>query len=387
MHLTFNDPGTAKYATGCQLVMAALLIFLLVSCKTAQPSASLSTELDAVFARARDFSGVVLVAEKGKPVYERAFGFRNFETREPMTTAAIFELASVSKQFTAMTIMVLADEGKLKFDDPINQYIPGLPYTGIIIRQLLNHTSGLPDYQEVIDKYWDKTKVAGNADNIAYLIQYHPPVLFEPGAKYQYSNTGYMLLASITEKVSGQDFITFCRERFFKPYGMKDTDIRNREEKSKLKNLATGHLYVAEKQRYIPADSFPQFNYAVWLGDRKGPGRVSSTTADLLKWDRALYGGKLVKPETLRQAFSPARLNNGTLSQYGFGWKLEEHPQLGKVVRHDGDNPGYKTEFVRYVDADKTILLLCNNNDETLAQIIREIEKSIRTDRVKPGRK
>lgn len=387
MHSPFIHPGKAKFPACYPLIIAACFILFLVSCKTAKPSAatSLSMQLDTVFARVKDFSGVVLVADKGKPMYEHAFGFLKFETHEPMTASAIFELASVSKQFTAMTIMVLVDEGKLRFDDPVDQHIPGLPYPGVTIRHLLNHTSGLPDYQELMDKYWDKTKIAGNPDNIAYLIQYHPPALFEPGAKYQYSNTGYMLLASITERVSGQDFIAFCRERFFTPYGMTDTDIRTREEKSKLKNLATGHIYVAEKQSYIPADSFPQFNYAIWLGDRKGPGRVSSTTADLLKWDRALYTGKIVSQETLWEAFSPARLHDGTLSQYGFGWKLEEHPTLGKVVRHDGDNPGYKTEFVRYIEADKTIIVLCNNNDGTLAQIIRKIEELLLTEQIQSG--
>lgn len=334
----------------------------------------MENRLDALFASVPDFSGVLLVAEKGKPVYHKAFGFKNFETKEPLTTSSIFEVASVSKQFTAMTIMMLYEQGKLSFDDPVEKYIPGLPYPGVTIRHLLNHTSGLPDYQAVMDANWDKTKVAGNADNIAYLIQYQPPVLFEPGARYQYSNTGYMLLASIMEKVSGEDFIRFCRARFFRFFNMTKTDIRTQEEKKNLKDMALGHIYVKEKQRYMPADSFPAFNYAIWLGNRKGPGRVSSTTEDLLKWDRALYGNRLVEPETLRQAFSPAILNDGTLSQYGFGWVLEQNPRLGKVVRHSGDNPGYRTQYIRYIDADKTVVLICNNDHEKLSVIVKGVE-------------
>ncbi len=340
-------------------------------------SAKINDELTNFFAQIPDFSGVVLVADKGKPVYEKAFGYRDFETKSPMTMGAIFELASVSKQFTAMTILMLKQERKLDYDDLIDKYIPGLPYQGITIRHLLNHTSGLPDYQDVMDKHWDKRKVAGNADNIAYLIKYHPAKSFEPGAKYEYSNTGYMLLASIAEKVSGQDFIQFCRTRIFKAVGMTHTAIRTRDEKLKLPEMAWGHMYVPEKKRYVRADSFPEFNYAIWLGNRKGPGRISSTAEDLLKWDRTLYTNKLVSQQTLAEAFKPAKLTNGTLSQYGFGWELTQNDKLGKVVQHSGDNPGYKTEIIRFTDADKTIIVLCNNAHEKMPEVLKTLEQVV----------
>jgi CubicO group peptidase (beta-lactamase class C family) len=317
------------------------------------------------------------VATKGKPVYHRAFGYKNFETKEPLDTASIFELASVSKQFTAMTIMMLQEEGKLNYDDPIGKYIPGLPYSGITIRHLLNHTSGLPDYQAVMDEHWDKTKVAGNQDNIEYLIKYHPAKLFDPTEKYLYSNTGYMLLASIVEKVSGKDFITVCDERIFSPLQMTSTAIRTREQKLNLPNMALGHLYVKEKQRYVRSDSFPQFNYAIWLGNRKGPGRISSTSSDLLKWDRALYTEKLVNKKTLEAAFSPAKLKNDSLSNYGFGWELGTNPKLGKFVSHTGDNPGYKTLIIRYIDSDNTIIILSNNAHDKINDIVNVVKKQL----------
>ncbi|SOD93497.1 serine hydrolase domain-containing protein [Spirosoma fluviale] len=339
---------------------------------SAQPS--LSAGIDKLIASTPDFSGVILIADKGQPIYEKAFGYKRFETKSPLTTGSIFELASVSKQFTAMTILMLKQAGKLDYDDRIDKYISGLPYPGITIRHLLNHTSGLPDYQDVMDKHWDKSRVANNADNIAYLIKYHPAKLFEPGGKYTYSNTGYMLLASIAERASGQDFINFCQTRIFNPLGMTHTDIRTKEAKLKLPDVAWGHIYVPEKKRYVQADSFPEFNYAIWLGDRKGPGRISSTVEDLLKWDRALYSDKLVSQQTLRDAFTPAKLNDGSLSPYGFGWELAQSPKLGRIVQHDGDNPGYKTQIVRYIDADKTIIVLCNNAHEKKADIIKAIQ-------------
>jgi CubicO group peptidase (beta-lactamase class C family) len=337
----------------------------------------LTSQLDSLFATVPDFSGVALIADHGKTVYHRAFGYRDFETKDPMDTASIFELASVSKQFTAMTIMMLEEEGKLNYDDPIEKYIPNLPYPGITIRHLLTHTSGLPGYQEVMDKYWDKSKVAGNKESIEYLITYHPAKLFEPGEKYEYSNTGYVLLGSIVEKVSGLDFIDFITARIFKPVQMNNTAIRTKEEKVALPNMAWGHLYVKEKQRYVKADSFPEFNYSIWLGNRKGPGRISSTSTDLLKWDRALYTENLVKKETLAEAFAPAKLNNDSTTRYGFGWQVGNNAALGKMVHHGGDNPGYKTQIIRYIDTDKTIIVLCNSYPETFDEFISQIVKVV----------
>lgn len=355
-------------------LFAYLFFIVILANFRADAQPALESKLDELFASTPDFSGVVLIAEKGKPVYKKAFGYKRFETKDPITTSSIFELASVSKQFTAMTIMMLKEAGKLGYDDPVEKYIPGLPYPGITIRHLLNHTSGLPDYQNVMDQHWDKRKVADNSDNITYLIKYHPARLFEPGAKYTYSNTGYMLLASIAEKASGQEFIEFCRKRIFKPVGMTHTDIRTRQEKLARPDVAWGHMYIAEKKRYVQADSFPQFNYAIWLGNRKGPGRISSTADDLLKWDRTLYTNKLVSQQTLADAFAPAPLNDGSSTSYGFGWELSKSDKLGKIVWHDGDNPGYKTQITRYIDTDKTVIVLCNNAHEKLPTILKAID-------------
>jgi CubicO group peptidase (beta-lactamase class C family) len=315
----------------------------------------------------------VLVADQGKPVYHKAFGFRNINTGSPNDTTSIFELASVSKQFTSMAIMMLKEDGALSFDDPLDKFVAGLPYKGITIRHLLNHTSGLPDYQEVMDKNWNKTKVAGNRDNIEYLIRFAPPSRFAPGSRYEYSNTGYMLLGSIVEAASGQDFIAFCKTRIFVPLKMTSTSIRTREEKLQLENMAWGHIYVPEKQGYMPADSFPSNNYTIWLGNRVGPGRVSSTTSDLLKWDRALYTEQLVSNETLNEAFTPVQLTSDSTSNYGFGWELQQNQALGKVVRHSGDNPGYSTHIVRFIEKDRTIIMLNNNQHARFDELLRGI--------------
>jgi len=345
-----------------RFTVSFILAIVLLACqRPGEKKDSLALSLDSLFAAHPDFSGVVLVAENGKTAYHTAFGHRDYERDLHTDTTTLFELASVSKQFTGMVIMMLKDEGKLNYDDPLEKYIPGLPYPGITVRHLLTHTSGLPEYEEIMDKYWDKSKVAGNTEIIAYLKLYHPDRLFAPGEKYKYCNTGYVLLGSIAEAASGKDFIAFCRERIFTPVGMYSTDIRSLEEKAAIENFARGYIFVEEKGRYIAADSFPSSNYIVWLGNRKGPGRVSSTATDLLKWDRALYGEGLIKQETLAEGFTPFKLLNDSLSQYGFGWDLDKHPTLGRKIWHTGSNPGYATRIVRFVDADKTYIVLSNN--------------------------
>ncbi len=321
-------------------------------------------------------SAVVLVADKGKIVYEKAVGYRDFAQKEALKKSAIFELASVSKQFTAMVIMLLQEKRLLQFDDAVDKYL-SIPYKGISIRNLLTHTSGLPDYQEIMDKHWDKSKVAGNADILAYLSEYAPPALFAPGTKYNYSNTGYVLLASIAEKVSGQDFIAFCNKEIFQKLGMHQTAIRTLAEKAKTKNFAIGHQWVGERNEFIRSDSFPSSNYTIWLGNRKGPGRISSTAEDLLKWDQALYGEQLVHQTTLAEAFRPMVLNDGKISSYGFGWDIMATTPAGKVVWHNGDNPGYKTKIMRYLDQHKTLIILCNNASGDFEKISNAIHQQI----------
>lgn len=352
------------------------LATLIVGCTKMESSEPITfpQKIDSLFSTVPDFSGVVLIADKGKPVYHKAFGYRNVETKTPLDTTDIFELASVSKQFTATVIMMLKEEGKLLYDERVEKYLPNLPYPNITIRHLLTHTSGLPDYQAIMDKHWDKSKVANNDDILVYLKKYHPPSVFAPGEKYTYSNTGYVLLASIAEKASGKDFIEFCRERIFQPLQMKNTDIRSLEEKKSMENFALGHIYVEEREKYVRADSFPSSNYTIWLGNRKGPGRISSTAFDLLKWDRALYTEKIISQSALQEAFTAYTLNNDSLSHYGFGWILEEKPGAGKIVWHDGDNPGYKTIIIRLVDKDKTIIVLCNNAHGKFKNLMERIK-------------
>ena len=354
-------------------------IFLLVICSLAYAQKEKEKVIDSIvqsFAANHNFSGVVLIADNGKTKYEKAVGYRDFAKQIPLQKTDIFELASVSKQFTAMVIMMLKEKGVLQYDDLVEKYL-NIPYKGISIRNLLTHTSGLPDYQSIMDAHWDKSKVAGNNDILAYLDQYKPASLFEPGTKYMYSNTGYVLLAIIAEKASGRDFIEFCTTEIFRKLGMKHTAIRTLQEKAAVKNFATGHIYVKEKNEFIRADSFPSSNYTIWLGNRKGPGRISSTVEDLFKWDHALYTEKLISKQTLEEAFTPMILKDGKISYYGFGWDIIVNDPSGKIVWHNGDNPGYKTEIMRFIGKNATLIILCNNYSDQFEKISKQLQTII----------
>jgi CubicO group peptidase (beta-lactamase class C family) len=353
------------------------ILIVFVFCCTAVFSQRINYEkVDSIIsnlASNNKFSGVVLIAEDGKVKYNKAIGYIDYANLKSLNKNSIFELASVSKQFTAMTIMMVKEKGLLRYDDLVEKYI-NIPYKGMTIRQLLTHTSGLPDYQAIMDSYWDKSKVAGNDDIINYLNKYAPPKLFEPGEKYLYSNTGYVLLASILEKVSGRDFIEFCNTEIFNKLKMNHTAIRSLQEKAKIKNFAIGHVFVPERNDYIRADSFPSSNYTIWLGNRKGPGRISSTADDLLKWDQALYTNYLLSQTTLEEAFTPMLLNNGAISNYGFGWDLiPEH----NIVWHNGDNPGYKTLIIRFLKTKTTLIVLCNNATDEFVNLTDQLKKII----------
>src|SRR5258708_31525754 len=168
----------------------AVFIFL-TSCSRKENAEvkSFSDHLDSLMMSVPDFSGVILVADNGNPVYHKAFGLANAETKMQMDTFSVFELASVSKQFTAMLVAMLQEAKKLNYDDPIEKYLPNLPYPNVTIRHLLNHTSVLPDYQKLMDEQWDKTKVPTNKDIIAYLKKFHPPELLTLNNKYEYDTT------------------------------------------------------------------------------------------------------------------------------------------------------------------------------------------------------
>jgi len=364
--------------------LGLLAFILIISCNTKEKieKTDFTISIDSVVQALADtagFNGNVLISRNGAVVYQKSAGYANYYTREQLNDSSVFELASVSKQFTAMAIMMLKEQGLLKFEDDVTQHLPELPYKGMTIRHFLTHTSGIPDYMELFEEHWDSAKIAFNSDIIDLLAKHKPKPLFAPGEKWEYSNTAYALLASIVERVSGQSFADFLKSRIFDPLHMQHSRIYNtrRSQKEIIPNYAFGFIYADSLKEYILPDSASEYYYVTILDGIQGDGVVNSTTGDLFKWDQALYTEQLVKGATLQEAFTPVKLKNDSTFRYGFGWGIDRHERLGKVVSHSGGWPGYGTFIKRFIDRKDCIIILSNNGGSGRGVLLTEIEKRL----------
>lgn len=364
------------------LVVFVVLGLFLISFSTASGTSgqSKSEKIDDLLSMLHDqdqFNGNVLIAEKGRVIFKKSYGLANEESKKVLDENSIFELASVSKQFTAMGIVILKERGKLSYDDKITKFIPELEeFKNVSIRNLLNHTSGIPDYfGRSIMPLLDSARTNNNQDIIEIFRKNSIKLAFEPNTKYEYCNTNYLLLASIIEKVSVQKFGDFLNKSIFKPLKMKNTFVYTRRlAPRKIPDYVLGYIYVNDLKKKLLPDNFDNFKFVVYLDGIVGDGNVSSTVNDLLKWDRALYKNKLISKEGLKELFTSAILADGKPSNYSFGWFLENNKDYGEIVSHTGAFPGYKTFIERHLTNDKTIIILQNFDNVMLPRKnIREI--------------
>ena len=353
---TVNRRAAGRGGQGIRASALSVLVSLLLAGCNPSPQAALSpsAQVDALFAPLA--AGVqpgaaVMVIENGEVVHRAGYGYANLEQRTPIDADTAFRLASVSKQFTAMAVMLLAGEGRLAYDDPVGRYLPPLsPYAGVTIRHLMMHTGGLPEYYDVIDT---SGGMPSNADALALLGTLGGTV-FVPGERYEYSNPGYDMLASLVAEVAGEDFPAFMRARIFAPLGMRGTLVHD-HTRPDVPHRATGYAPDEEGGGYVPDDEDP-------LNGIVGSGGVYSSLNDLYRWDQALYGEALVSRAALEEAFSRARLNDGTAIDYGFGWRVEDHEGHLRV-RHGGSWVGFRTHIARCPQQRFTVIILSNRAD------------------------
>jgi CubicO group peptidase (beta-lactamase class C family) len=293
----------------------------------------------------------VIVIQRGKILYQAAYGLADVAEGVALTPQHIFHIGSVGKQFTAIAIMQLHQAGKLDYDDAIRVYLPELPAWAdkITIRHLLHHTSGLGDYTDaILDKLFQRTDTPTNADAIAVLSTIRR--VGTPGEQFEYSNMGYDLLGSIIARVSGQSFERYLDMHIFKPLGMQQTfSVPNaRRQKAKL----VAHSYEAAEGE--PYDDDP-------LDGLLGSGSVYSTVGDMYLYDQALYTNKLVKQTLLAEAFKSGVLNNGRKTDYGFAFELETW-QKKAIVAHSGAWLAFLADYVRFPKEQLSVIVLLNRN-------------------------
>jgi N-acyl-D-aspartate/D-glutamate deacylase/CubicO group peptidase (beta-lactamase class C family) len=311
-----------------------------------------SSAVDALFAEATSAArpgAAIIVIQDGEVLQKSAYGMADIERGVPFETDTSTRLGSVSKQFTAMAIMLLEEEGRLDYDDPITRFLPELSRfgDGITIRNLLNHTGGLPDYYDVMIEVTGVERPLTRHALDTYAAWGEP--LFAPGERYEYSNPGYELLALIVERASGEVFGDFVEARIFAELGMTNSVVLD-DRHPKLAKRAYG--YQMDGDGFALNDDDP-LNYLV------GSGGIYSTVEDLYLWDQELYRENLVSKTTLAKAFSPARLNSGEDFPYGFGWSFDEH--LGRRrIGHGGGWVGFWTYIGRYVDDRFSVIVVTN---------------------------
>ncbi|MCL7713496.1 serine hydrolase domain-containing protein [Stenotrophomonas mori] len=302
----------------------------------------------------------VLVLKDGQPVFRRGYGQAVLEDGSAVTPASNFRLASVSKQFTAAAILLLAEDGRLSIDDPLKTWLPSLPAVadGMTIRQLLAHTSGLIDYEDLMDPA--DTRQVHDLD-VLHLLEKQDRSYFPPGSDYRYSNGGYALLALIVGKASGSDFARFLRQRIFLPLGM-DATVAHQDGVDDVPARAYGYSEI--NGRWQRTDQSPT---SAVLGD----GGIYSSIDDLAKWDAALYDERLLSADSLRQAFSPATATpEPDVPHYGFGWRIN-----GDALWHSGESIGFRNVLLRYPQQKLTVIVLSNRNDPEPYPLALEIAR------------
>ncbi|WP_439698924.1 serine hydrolase [Mucilaginibacter sp. AW1-7] len=358
-----------------------LMLMLSILASSLAKAQNLRIRLDSLFnkqyAEGR-LNGNVLIAEKGKIIYKRSFGYADINRKILNDDQSEFELASVSKTLTATAVLQLMQKNKVGLNDPYKKYFPAFPYPSITIRNLLSHTSGLPrDKENIFDtvlKACPDDKFSYH-DILATIEKYHPPLSYIPGEKWTYSNINYNLLALLVEKVTNMPFDKYMKKYVFNPAGMNNTYFKTNPP-TPQSHITRGYYYPKHYYANLkPVDSVIEFvndskNYTVFWGQ----GSLVSTTFDLFKFDQSLYSNKLVNLAILERAFKPVILNDGKEAvagggvSYGLGWYVLKTVPSEEIVLHTGYVPGIRTVFFRNVSKNQTVIVF--DNTESRANFI-----------------
>lgn len=330
-----------------------------------------SNKLDSLLQRINkrnDFNGSLLVGKNGKIIYSNYIGYADFKSKEPIKPEDVFQLASVSKQFTAAAIMILYERNQLQLTDTVNKFFPNFPFEGVTIKNLLNHTGGLPKYFWVAEHKWNKEKAPTNSEMMELLASSNVQRYFKPGRNFDYSNTGYFVLASIVEKVSGMDYGTFVKKNIFDPLGMKSSFVYSYENDSVKTNQLAGYkLYRG--WRHLKINS--TVNDAI-VGDKN----VYATSEDLFKWILGLNNGKLLSKESLDLMYAKGETIYGRKIPYGFGFRIKD-TEGENTIYHHGKWNGFRTGLTQYPEEDLVVIVLEHTSYNNITSLNKKVKKIV----------
>ncbi len=324
----------------------------IVSAQIVQPSSDALAELDRRVQAHLDNNnipgGLVAVVSRGRIIHLKTYGMANVELSVPVTDSTVFEIGSISKQFASAAAMLLVQENKLGLDDPIHQYLTDLPseWLGVTVRQLLTHTSGIPDYEEI--RTYDVYRFRLTPEEVIR-IAHSRPMDFAPGTGWYYSNTGYFLLSMIVERIEGRPLGQVLKARIFGPLGM--TQTRMADPEAIIRHRASGYWVnkAGELINRNPTET----------SSTLGAGGILSSAYDLAKWDEALYGDQLLSAESKAAMWTPAILPDGKSTGYAFGWNVRPYKGL-KSQSHGGQVAGFVANFSRFPEQEAAIIVFLN---------------------------
>ena len=314
-----------------------------------------------------DFHGAVLVAKNKKIVYQNQIGTADFKKKTLLNKESVFQLASVSKQFTAAAIMLLQQRNQLKLTDTVNTYFPNFPYKDVTIKTLLNHTGGLPKYFWIAEHKWQQKKAPSNNEMMELLTTSNVQRFFKPGRNFDYSNTGYFVLASIVEKISGISFGSFLKQNIFEPLQMTHSYVYSFENDSIRENQLDGYR-LHRGWRHVKIRS--TVNDAI-VGDKN----VYTTAEDLFKWTQGLNSGNLLTKESLALMFTKGETIYGRKVPYGFGFRIDTKEK--NSIYHYGKWNGFSTGLTTYLEDDLVVIVLEHTSYNALKSLSRKIKNIV----------
>ena len=314
-----------------------------------------------------DFHGAVLVAKNEKIVYENQIGTADFKKKTPLNKESVFQLASVSKQFTAAAIMLLNERNQIKLTDTVNTYFPDFPYKAVTIKNLLNHTAGLPKYFWIAEHEWQQEKAPTNSEMMEFLESTDVKRYFKPGRNFDYSNTGYFVLASIVEKISGTSFSSFLKKNIFEPLQMDHSYVYSFENDAIGEHQLDGYrLYRGWRHVKIPST----VNDAI-VGDKN----IYTTAEDLFKWTKGLNSGSFLTKQSLALMYSKGESVYGKKIPYGFGFRIDTKEE--NSIYHYGKWNGFSTGLTRYLEDNLVVIVLEHTSFNALKSLNRKIKKIV----------
>jgi CubicO group peptidase (beta-lactamase class C family) len=342
-----NDPGRIEY-------------------HSEEATRTVTRKLDSLLTRINkrhDFHGTVVVLNKGKVVYENQIGYADFRSKEKISESSVFQLASVSKQFTAAAILLLYERGKLHLSDPVTKFFPDFPYAEVTVKQLMNHTAGLPKYFWIAEHHWKQEKAPDNAEMMELMAASKVQRFFPPGRNFDYSNTAYLVLASIVEEVANKSYGDFLTEHIFEPLGMEDSFVYRFGIDEIRDGQLTGYrLYRGWRHLKIGGT----VNDAV-VGDKN----VYSTGKDLVRWINGLNEGRVLRKETLNLMYTKGETVYGRKVPYGLGFRIDTRDE--PRIYHYGKWNGFSTALTQYPEEELTVIVLEHTSYPSMTHLNKKI--------------